>query len=423
MASVNSGIVSDAALPFRRGNPAGGSNNPRLRRGASPVTIDSISDFSLSVVETLSSVEQDWRALEKRAVISPYQDFDLMRAWADHAAQSEGFSVSVGIVRNAAGRVVVILPFGLVRKLGATVGEYLGGKHFNVNMPLVDRELRLDRAQISALLDRYCKAAGADLLVLRNQPEHWEGLRHPFVCCPHQDAADDLTLIVIDDDFPAFLHGHLSKNMRSKLRRKKANIEAAGLTSVSIALSAEQVDAFLTAFLAQKAKRFATQGIDNPFNREGVKEFLRRAACAALSGKDGMKFHALSVDGRIVAVRAGVRRGDHMSCMVQSFDAEDDLAKYSPGEVLRQNALAMSCAEGVVSFDFGVGDSPIKQIWSNSVIKLFNTTYAATTVGKLHALIAIAGTAVKRHIKRSPRLYAALYDARARRARLLASME
>ncbi len=423
MASVDSGIVSNAALPFRRRNFAGGSNNPRLRCGAAPVAIDSISDFSLSIVETLSSVEQDWRALEKRSAISPYQDFDLMRAWTDHAAKSEGFSVRVGIVRNAAGCVVIILPFGLVRKLGATVGEYLGGRHFNLNLPLFDRELRLGRAAVGALFDRYCEAARADVLLLRNQPEHWQDLRHPFLCRPHQEAADEIRLIVVDTDFPDFLCSHLSGKMRSELRRKGARLEAAGVRSVICPTTPEQVDAFLATFLAQKAQRFATWGIDNPFDRDGAEEFLRSAAYAGLSGEGGVQLHALGGNDRLLAVRAGARKGDHMSCMIQSFDTDDDLARYSPSELLLQDVLSSSCAEGVVSFDFGVGDSRFKRVWANSAIKLFNTAHAATTAGRFHAVIATAGTAVKRHIKRSPRLYAALQDARAKRARFLARME
>lgn len=424
MASINSGIVSDAAPPFRRRSPAReGSNSPGVLRHASPVAIDSISNLSLSIAETLNSVEDDWRALEERALISPYQDFDLMRAWTDHAAKSEGFSVRVGIVRNAAGRVVIILPFGLLRKRGATVGEYLGGRHFNLNMPLVDPEVRLDRAAAGSLFDRYCKATCADVLLLRNQPEHWQGVRHPFLCRPHQEAADGIRLIVVDTDFPDFFRSHLSGKVRSELRRKSARLEAAGMRSVICPTTPEQVDALLTTFLAQKAQRFTTWGIDNPFDRDGVEEFLRIAAYAGLSGEGGVQIHALGGNGRLLAVRAGARKGNHMSCMIQSFDADDDLARYSPSELLLQDVLSSSCAEGVVSFDFGVGDTRFKRVWANSAIKLFNTTHAATMVGRLQAVIATAGTAAKRHIKRSPRLYAALQDARAKRARLFAGME
>lgn len=105
----------------------GGAN--RLLGGASqPDAIRLFSELgeplSLAVTATLDSLARDWRALKQTAPVSPYQRVDLAESWLLHAA---GFEPRIGVLRNAKGEAVMILPFGLVSRLSTTVGVYLGG--------------------------------------------------------------------------------------------------------------------------------------------------------------------------------------------------------------------------------------------------------------------------------------------------------
>ena len=101
--------------------------------------------------------------------------------------------------------------------------------------------------------------------------------------------------------------------------------------------------------------------------------------------------------------------------MVQSFDTEDPLAKYSPSEYLMAEVLADSCKQGVTSFDFGVGDGRFKKVWSNDVVHLFNVTYAVTKKGQLYAsVMQLSGAAIR--YQRSPPLLGRAGGARADRS-------
>ena len=294
--------------------------------------------------------------LAQRAQVSPYQSFDLAELWVRHAAAAACVEPHVGVVRDADGRVVVILPFGLMRRLGTTVGVYLGGSHFNVNVPLVDPRLRLGPGAVTRILDEYCRIAGADLLHLYHQPVAWRGVKHPFVCLPHQDAPDDISLILIPGgDFPQFVAAQIARKARSELRRKAAKFAEAGARAVR-AETPQDVVRFLDAFMQQKGKRLAVQGLDDPFAVPGIKAFFRDAALRGLAGPEGLEFHALMLpDGRLLAVRAGARHQDQYALMVQSFDPDDPLAKYSPSEYLIAEVLADGCRRGFTDFDFGVG--------------------------------------------------------------------
>jgi CelD/BcsL family acetyltransferase involved in cellulose biosynthesis len=388
----------------------------RSRIGA--ILPDSGGSLTLSVAADLNAVAADWRALEARAAISPYQRFDLVAAWLRHAAAGEGLSPRIGMVRDETGRVVMILPFGVQRQLGIGVATYLGGSHFNLNLPLADPHLRLGEGAASALLDACAKAAGADLVLLRNQPECWRGIKHPFLCLPHYGAPDDVRLVVIDGDFDSYLLRQLSRKMRSELRRKTLKFKDAGIDGATRAATPEEVERYLSTFIEQKSKRLAAQGLDDPFALPGVKEFLREAALAGLPGEGGLEIHAIVRDGRILSVRAGVRHGDHLSFMVQSFDTEEALAKYTPSEFLLTEVLLAGRMQGVTNFDFGVGNGRFKQVWSNDLVPMFNIAHGVTKTGQLLASLMQSKDAAKRYIKRHPRLFSAVQDARALSAKL-----
>jgi CelD/BcsL family acetyltransferase involved in cellulose biosynthesis len=304
------------------------------------------------------------------------------------------------------------------RHLGLGIATYLGGSHFNLNLPLADPHLRLGAHAATALLDAYAKAAGADLVLLRNQPERWKGIQHPFLCLPHYGAPDDVRLVVIDGDFDSYLLRQLSRKMRSELRRKTMKFKDAGIDGATRAGSAEVVERYLTTFIEQKSKRLAAQGLDDPFILPGVKAFLREAALSGTAGEGGLEIHAIVRDGHILSVRAGVRHRDHLSFMVQSFDTDEALAKYTPSEFLLTEVLLAGRTQGVANFDFGVGDGRFKQVWSNDVVPMFNIAQGVTRTGQVMASLMQSKDAAKRYIKRHKRLFSAVQDARALGAKL-----
>ncbi len=421
MLSVDRDLARDAAKCDVRLDASGVHRT--LDAVARPVAARLFSEsgepLSLAVTSTLDSISGEWQALQQRAPVSPYQTFDLAEPWLLHAAEAAGFEPRIGVLRNAKREVVMILPFGLIRRLGTTAAIYLGGSHFNVNIPLVDPSLDLGPGSLTRILDAYCLATGADLLHLYHQPVTWRGARHPLLCLPHQDAADDVSLILIEGgDFPKFLATEIARKVRSELRRKAAKFAEAGVRAVR-ADTPEDVEGFLAAFMRQKSERLASQGLDDPFAAPGIKDFFRDAALRGLNGRGGMEFHAVaSPNGHLLAVRAGARHQGQYAFMVQSFDADDPLAKYSPSEFLIAEVLADGCRRGFTDFDFGVGPNRSKKVWANGVAELFDLTYAVTAKGRLYAaLMQLTGVAT-RYIKRNPKLFSAVQDARALKARV-----
>lgn len=408
-------LIDQFVSTVEAGRPAG-ARAPESNMGT--VFPNSGGSLSLSIVPSLQTIEAEWKALEDRAAASPYQRFDLVAAWLKHAAADEQAEASIGVVRDDTGTVVMILPFCVGGQLGMRIAAYLGGSHFNLNMPLTDPHLRLGPHAARALLDAYAQMAGVDVVLLRNQPETWKGTPHPLLSLPRYASPDDVRLAIIDGDFDSYLLRQTSRKMRSELRRKTMKFKDAGIAGATRAETPEAVERYLGAFIEQKSKRLAAQGLDDPFALPGVKDFLREAALAGLCGEGGLEIYAIVRDARILSVRAGVRHRDNVSFMVQSFDTEEALSKYTPSEYLLTEVLLQGRMQGVTSFDFGVGDGRFKQVWSNRVVPMFNIALGVTKKGRMLAGLIKGMEVAKRNIKRNPRLFSTVQDARVLGAKL-----
>jgi CelD/BcsL family acetyltransferase involved in cellulose biosynthesis len=372
-------------------------NEPSLLRAAG---------LSVSVSGDVAGLRQEWRALERRAVASPYQRHDFIARWVEHAAAGAGVTPRVGLVRDADGALVAILPLGVRRRSLTKVGVYLGGSHVNFGLPLIDRAVqeRLSGADVAAMLSDYCTASGIDALHLVNQPLIWAGLPHVFSGIGmSQPAPSDGFLADLGSDFAAFQATRLSKERGQKFVRKRTRLQEAGVCFPGDGRSSMSQIELVDCFLAQKAAQFARMGVPDPFVEPGVARFLREATQAELGHGPALEMRALVHDGRPIAVLGGIIAPEAYSLLLMSYDAGSSLTRYSPGEVLLADTMKVMQERGVRAFDFGVGEALYKTVWSSERVPLFDSFVAETAKG--HAAIGIlrAKRNATRWIKRHPR--------------------
>jgi CelD/BcsL family acetyltransferase involved in cellulose biosynthesis len=204
----------------------------------------------------------------------------------------------------------------------------------------------------------------------------------------------------------------LSTSARAKLRRKENRFRDAGAQVIE-ARSESEIDLLMDTFMAQKGQRLAAVGELNRFLAEGVSGFLREAARSAAMGPDGFRLFALLVDGYPIAIRGVLRHRNHVSFVLQSFDMGHSLAKLSAGEVLLARVIEAQAASGVTEFDFGLGETDYKRVWSDARTDMFDINLPVTPRGRLQTVaLAFNNTAVGA-IKRNPGLYQALKRSRA----------
>jgi CelD/BcsL family acetyltransferase involved in cellulose biosynthesis len=362
---------------------------------------------SLALVpETFSSLaaaEAPWRALETTpgAVMTPYQRFDWVTACAP--LLPAGARPCPVLLRDPAGRPVALLPLFRHREAGIRVARVIGGRHANYHMPLFSgpEAMTLPTEAYARALRRAGAEAGLDVIHLADQPRLWNGVANPLAT--GSPSPSDAYGLALEADPDAVLKRVLSGDARRKLRQKEKWLVAAlGPVAHRVAADMAEGEAILSAYLAQKAVRFAQAGIRDPFADPAARQFLIDAHRAG-----ALELHALQTEsGRTLATFVGAVDPTRFSGMLTSFDPDPALARFSPGDLLLQALIRDQCSRGRAALDLGVGEARYKASVCDETIGLVDAVIPVSLRGRAYGAAAEAGARLKRRIKRDPRLWA-----------------
>ncbi|MCA3565638.1 MAG: GNAT family N-acetyltransferase [Methylocystis sp.] len=349
-------------------------------------------------------VEAPWSALQLHGLATPYQTLAWIRAWSETIAGHDGIVPLLVAARDQGGKVILLLPLGLRRLWGATVAEFLGGKHANFNMGLYDSSVAscLTSQDVKALLKAVAERHRIDLFIFQNQPLSWDGQQNPMAQLAYSRSSDSGWKGALARDHDALLGSILSLERRKKLRAKERKLTELGSITYSEAKTRREVDQALTAFLVQKRDRFHQLGIPNPFAEPGAEAFLRRGASpTATDTRSPIALFLMKADERVLAVFGGVIHRGRFTGMFTSYDNDPAVSRCSPGDLLLMNVVRMMCEQGLDTFDLGTGDAAYKSVYCPIEEPLFDTLLPFSVKGRLAAIAIGARLAFKRFVKRS----------------------
>lgn len=361
---------------------------------------------SVAVSSDLAAIEAEWRALEARALVTPYQTFGWIKAFTATVGAAHRMEFCYVVLRDAAGMAQAILPLTITRRSGIRFAEFIGGKHANYHMGLYapDFAAALDSETARFMLAEVgATIGGLDGLIFVNQPTAWRGIPNPaalIAAGPSPSGAYKLALNQGDCD--GTLKRSMSTHARKKLKNKRNRFAGFGKSTVIRAEEPAEIERVIDAFLAQKAVRFRAMGVQDPFSDPAVREFLRQAATPGLSVSPPLELYSLDLEGRSVATYVGAVQGSRFSGMATSFDMETEIAKTSPGEILLVDLIKLKCHAGVTVFDLGVGEARYKTTICDDRDELVDTFLPLTAKGRAFALFSRAKRVAKRRIKSSP---------------------
>jgi CelD/BcsL family acetyltransferase involved in cellulose biosynthesis len=340
----------------------------------------------------------EWRALAAVAPVSPYQSPDWLLPWIETVGAEMGVKPFLVLARDAEGKPAALLPLGLQRRSGLAVASFLGGKDSNFNMGLFRPGPAWTRGALRDLLAESAAAGDTsiDLFALRNQPHEWEGAPNPLGALPYQPSPSFAYKATLLGDPEAFLRGRLSRDTRKKVRQKANRLRGLGPVSVIESRSRDDAAVLLDAFAAQRSARNAAAGIPVD-DLAGLRRFLDRTV-----GDVGpVLFYGLRCGERIVATLAGIRAENRFCGMLTSFDADPEVARTSPGELLLSEVMRLHCVAGYATFDLGIGEARYKESYCPEVQPLFDSLFGVSWRGRLLARAEAGRLRVKRGIKQS----------------------
>ena len=312
--------------------------------------------LEISVHRSLREVEHTWRAFEAEANLTPYQRFDWMAA----ALMQQPAEIAIVVFRRA-GKAVSILPLELDRHLGFCRARFIGSRISNVDwMASVDADPELTAA-LSRALGLLARDISVDVLEINNAPASWMQQASPLLAWTHQPASDHLYFGSL-----AQVDGRLDAKRRRNLARGTRRLEELyGPVTLRRASSEEEVDRILAAFHDQRTKRFAQQGIPNPFAASHFQQFFRQTAMASLARElPTLRLHGLWAGEELVATAIGTYCESHYSQYINST-ADGAAAKYSLMAILMLHLAEELKSEGIKTLDLGIGDFDYKLEWTD----------------------------------------------------------
>lgn len=370
---------------------------PRLgRAGDAPL---SLAGLEIAVADRLDGLRPDWELLGATARFSAFQSWAWLETWCAIAAPAIGERPVIVIGRDDAGTARIILPLGITRRMGLAALGWLGQSHANYGMGLLAPELamRLEAAEVQALLARIARAAGADVVHLARQPSSWDGIDNPFAALGRTRDVNDSYVLGLERDFAGQEARLFSSRTRASLRRKERKL--AGLGEVRFLTGREYTGDLVESFLVQKRGQLAEAGIVSDFDQPAICDVYRKLARAG-----GLDVHALCVGGEPAATVVATTHQGRVYMLNTSISA-GRAREASPGALLIRHHVATAAGSGATHYDFGPGEAAYKRDWEPQVVALTTTVLAVTARGAALAAALGAVRAAKRTIKRTPVLW------------------
>ncbi len=346
---------------------------------------------------SFAEIAPQWLSLQANGIATPYQTFDWARSWAETAGAADGVEPMLVMGTDRHGRPLVILPLGIRRRRGLAIASFLGDKHSNINLGLYDRHAmpRLARADIETMLRQAAMSRGVDLYVLRSQPLSFWGSDNPVAQMPRIACTCNCWGTPLEGDGEAMIRSLRSSESLKKLRAKARKLGEIGPLAFIEANDIASIKDILAAFFVQKADQFRRMGIADPYADPAIREFLLQAMQPSEGRVAPVSLWALKAGDRVAAVFAAATHGGRRTGMFISYDADPAVARCSPGELLLQHVIRISCDGGLMSFDLGTGDGPYKKDYCPVPKPLFDSVLPMSAKGRLAGLAISTALAVK----------------------------
>ncbi len=358
--------------------------------------------LTLRVASNVSEAASFWDALTENADGSVYQSRRFLEPWITHVAPTLGVSPKLGLVQDATGAPLAILPFGTMRRGPLQAVVYLGGRDSNLNMPLVAKGATISADVARGLLDDFAKTlpSRADIFILTNNVRRWNGEANPFAFDDAAPSPSNAFAATLGTDAKAFLATRDSRDARKKLRSKATRLAMLGDIRVSRA-SANELPTVVATLLAQKNELFAGRGIDAGLDGAHVAAFLHDMA-EHPEGAPALDLYVLRVGKAIAAIFGGLANGAHWHGLINSYSMEPEIARCSPGDLLLRAVIEDLVERGITRFDLGIGEARYKAALCDETVELVDTVLPVTPLGRLYATAERLRLGAKRRIKQTP---------------------
>lgn len=373
----------------------------RARGQAAPAGLRGL---EIVATHSLEDVAPVWQALTAQNIESPGQQLDFIRLWIEALAIPARDRIFV--VAHLDGAPLALVPLQRRWDKGVRVLSWFPGPHVGCNAPIVDV------ARLAALAPEERRRlwiallrgiSGADVVYLKAVPQLVVDGVDLFAELGRFLAADTLYRAA----FASFAEADTTQRTKSRRkhdRQQGDRLAALGAVSFDEIGNGEAAAPVLDVMFRQRAARFRTMGVFDPFALPAIRAFYDNTARAG-SGVPVL-LHTLRLNGEIVAVRYNVVHGERLFCLISSMSDDAAIQTGSPGKQCLLRVMQTVFEAGFRVFDMGAGLTDEKRHWCNSLTPVRHHYMPITRRGALAAGAHRGWQTLRRRIKHDERLLA-----------------
>ena len=331
---------------------------------------DALGGLRIRAVSRAEEAASAWDRLRSCARV-PFSNPAWARAWYDAHRDAPNVSPLIVVGEAANGEPLFLLPLTQERRGPFTVLVWPGGTHSAYHCGLFSPACRalVTAETAKAFWARvFAELPPADALALYGLPAFEMEQRNPLAHLPVFQCGCASYRMALTPDWEALYASKANAKMRRNDRRCERHLAGLGTLAFRVAPTREERRHMLDCLIAQKSARFAQLGVPNFFDKPHVRSFYEHLIDHGdQDGPNAVMMCALALDEEIIAVNLGMRQGASYHGMVVSM-TDGAAERYGPGRLLLRHFVEHLSREGFDTLDFGVGDEPYKDIWSDETV-------------------------------------------------------
>lgn len=375
-------------------------------------------ELRITVHDAFDDLQPAWLDIEENGDSLVFQSFHWLKNWYASVGRHVPVKLCMTLIESPQGRPVMLLPLGIEKRGVAQCLVWLGGALSDYHGPLLHKDFTklIDFRGFSKLWDDVLACLPPfDGILFEKLPESIDRQKNPFLSLAIQPHPSDSHYMRLSGTLEALISAKRTGKSISTDRRKERRLGEHGQIGFIVANTQRDVDRLLPVMLRQKSTSYRELGVSDLFESAGNRQFIERMSA---------QFHdslvllcGLTVGDDILATFWGLNYKHRLYYLFPAYE-HNELARYSPGNILLRYITGWCIESGLQILDFTVGDEPYKLSWRDGHMKLYDYYAYRSVRGWFQIGLTSLQRRIKRQVKHSPLLFKTYLAVRKRAAGL-----
>jgi CelD/BcsL family acetyltransferase involved in cellulose biosynthesis len=343
------------------------------------------SPFKVEIYDGGNLAGAHWPALASDRDLNMYiyQSREFLDIWWRTIGKAGGIETYLVVVRDHAGQPVMYLPLAIETRFNIRLLRFMDYGVADYNAPILADGYKPSPQEFGEVWSQVlARLPGFDVVDLKKVASDVCGAFNPLTyldCTPFGQNGHALRLTTGAGTATTSTIPLL--RLRRRLDRNYGEISEIGEPTFVVNPADARSELVTEKLFELKRRKYAQTQLPDFLAAPGVAEFYRQIVTPQRNGKIG-QLSALMIGDTVISAHIGFVGAGRFYYILPAYDAA--FARYSPGHLLLRYLIDRSAAQGIETFDLGVGDDHYKATWATHTLALYCHERAMTAAGQVY---------------------------------------